>query len=384
MEIIKIVIKKIFILFFLGFYSIGLCQSSERSISFDNIQKRIDDINLKISLLKSDIKKPPNNPAQNNNLLNTETKTLNISPTDVKSPVANYNDKLETLKFRDSKLSQDIDPMDQSIRVSEKEFIPLNDNNTETSSGLDDFQYSNTTQMLTSDYKSENSYEKTQIIENKTEQNQPSLNDTTHKTNESKNFFELNNLSNLNSLSFSMGVTMPNKSVFRGYGIQFEEGEQYSVEYHRKFGYFFIGSTIAAKIYQNKKITGIKVDDSIKGNTSDYIHLVDTGQIRATGENKLYALAINAGWQPKLTNRIFLRNKFAVGLAHSNKELKIEDSVLTQSDTVFYYSLLFGLGIQWSNNINSIFYYQFDGQSETARFDDQTFHEIGLSLGVDY
>jgi hypothetical protein len=384
MEIIKIVIKKIFILFILGFHSTGLCQSSERSIYLDNIQKRIDDLNLKISLLKSDSQKLPNNSAQNNHLLYTETETINVSPIDAKSPVANYNNELDPLKFRDSKNNQVIDSLNQSQFVSEKESIQLNKNNTNSSNGLDDVQLSNTNQMLTSEYKSENRNEKTQIIENKTEQNQSYPNDTTHKPNESKNFFELNNLSNLNSLSFYMGVTMPNKSVFRRYGIQFEEGEQYSVEYHRKFGYFFIGSTIAAKIYDNKKITGIKVDDTIKGNTSDYIHLIDTGQIRATGENKLYALTINAGWQPKLTNRIFLRNKFAVGLAHSNKELKIEDSVLTQSDTVFYYSLLFGLGIQWSNNINSLFYYQFDGQSETARFDDQTFHEIGLSLGVNY
>jgi hypothetical protein len=335
-------------------------------------------------LLKSDSQKLPNNSAQSNHLLYTETETINVSPIDAKSPVANYNDELDPLKFLDSKDNQVIDPLNQSKFVSEKESIQLNENNTNSSNGLDDVQLSNTNQMLTSEYKSENRNEKTQIIENKTEQNQSYPNDTTHKPNESKNFFELNNLSNLNSLSFYMGVTMPNKSVFRRYGIQFEEGEQYSVEYHRKFGYFFIGSTIAAKIYDNKKITGIKVDDTIKGNTSDYIHLIDTGQIRATGENKLYALTINAGWQPKLTNRIFLRNKFAVGLAHSNKELKIEDSVLTQSDTVFYYSLLFGLGIQWSNNINSLFYYQFDGQSETARFDDQTFHEIGLSLGVNY
>ena len=73
---------------------------------------------------------------------------------------------------------------------------------------------------------------------------------------------------------------MPNKSKFRKYGIQFEEGEQYSIEYIRNFGSFFLGSTLSTKLYENKKITGIKVDDRIKGDSSDYIHLVDTGQIK--------------------------------------------------------------------------------------------------------
>ena len=112
---------------------------------------------------------------------------------------------------------------------------------------------------------------------------------------------------------------MPNKSEFRKYGIQFEEGNNYTIEYHKKLGSYFIGSTIGAKYYMNKKITGIKIDDTIKGNSSDYIHLVETGQIRASGENKLYSCSLIAGWQPKLTDRFFIKNKISSGLAHSER-----------------------------------------------------------------
>ena len=96
-----------------------------------------------------------------------------------------------------------------------------------------------------------------------------------------------------NSFSFYYGFTMPNKSNFRKYGIQFHEGQQLSLEYLRKFDSFFLGTLhLPQRFTKIRKITGIRVDDTIKGRSADYIHLVETGQINAFGQNRLFALSI--------------------------------------------------------------------------------------------
>jgi hypothetical protein len=348
--------KTFSLLYLFGVLSVLNSQDTEKSESFNNIQKKIESLKVRMSLLQQNEKVFPK--IQKKVSLTTETTEPQESPKinvirqgSGDAGIYQLINKVNELKSRVDPLNQKID----SLTDIQKNQIP-------------------DPEIATPDIKKEtkqtNNSEKQDSIED--EKNKPKIN------------FLLNNEPTNNSLNFYTGFVMPNKSKFRKYGIQFEEGEQYSIEYIRNFGSFFLGSTFSTKFYENKKITGIKVDDRIKGDSSDYIHLVDTGQIRASGENRSFALSISSGWEPYLSDRFFMRNKVSMGMAFSEKEIKIEEHMLTQSDSVFYYSFLAGVGVQWTNLFHTLFYYQFDGQSEVERFNDQTFHEIGMSFGINY
>ena len=365
--------KKIF--FHIYFLSVLLCspaQGNERSKALDALQSKIDSLNARILSLRNNGRTSPT--------INLSTEKISdntSSPVFLNKQGVNKTDDYRILEEVNS-LNPQLNPLDEEIKaVSAQEntqlpkpslyFDEVNqpDYQLETKTG-------NGETALVAETKQPNS-DKTNENESKKTGGEGSQND-----------FIADGHSKRNSFSFYYGFTMPNKSNFRKYGIQFHEGQQFSLEYLRKFDSFFLGATFATKVYENKKITGIRVDDTIKGRSADYIHLVETGQINAFGQNRLFALSINGGWKPILTDRIFMKNKISMGMAFSDRELKIEEQMLTQSDMVLYYSFLSGLGIQWNDFFHTLFYYQFDGQSETERFDDQTFHELGISFGIDY
>ena len=356
-QLAELRMRKIFSLLCLfGVLSVLNSQDSEKSESFNDIQKKIESLKARMSLLQQNEK--VFSKIQKTVSLTTETSeqkedsTINvIRQGSDEADIYQLLKKVNQLKSRVDPLNQKID----SLTGVKENKIP---------------ELERATPDIQKETKQANYVELQNSIEN--QRSKPKFN------------FSLNNQPTNNSLSFYSGFVMPNKSKFRKYGIQFEEGEQYSIEYIRNFGSFFLGSTLSTKLYENKKITGIKVDDRIKGDSSDYIHLVDTGQIKSSGENRSFALSISTGWEPNLSDRIFMRNKVSMGMAFSEKEIKIEEHMLTQSDSVFYYSFLSGIGLQWTNLFHTLFYYQFDGQSEVERFNDQTFHEIGMSFGIDY
>jgi hypothetical protein len=348
--------KTFLILCLFGVLSALNSQDTEISDNFNNIQKKIESLKARMSLLQQNEKVFPK--IQKPVSLTTETSEPKEDSTkNVIKQGSDDTDIYQLLK-KVNELKSRVDPLNQkldSLTDIQENQIP---------------DPERATPVIQKETKQSNYFEKQYSIED--EKNKPKFN------------FSLNNEPTNNSLNFYTGFVMPNKSKFRKYGIQFEEGEQYSIEYIRKFGSFFLGSTLSTKLYENKKITGIKVDDRIKGDSSDYIHLVDTGQIKSSGKNRSFALSISTGWEPYLSDRIFMRNKVNMGMAFSEKEIKIEEHILTQSDSVFYYSFLSGIGVQWTNLFHTLFYYQFDGQSEVERFNDQTFHEIGISFGINY
>ena len=368
--------KKLFcITIFLAQSLVTFSQNSKKSTALDEIQKKIDDLNTRISSLAS--KKARSSITNPNSPISKKTGYRNIEEKESDKKFNTYEllEKINSIKAKAVPIFENIETQNQEKNIlsttSEENFTIIEPDNN-----------------ITKDTNSENSSENktdSKIIFSELDNSKDTQNEQEKNRNKTYGkIFVLDDSISVNNLSLYLGFSMPNKSKFRKYGIQFEEGNNYTIEYHKKLGSYFIGSTIGAKYYMNKKITGISIDDTIKGNSSDYIHLVETGQIRASGENKLYSFSLIAGWQPKLTDRIFIKNKISLGLAHSERELKIEEHTLTQSDTLMYYSLLSGLGIRWTNHFYSLFYYQFDGQSEVSRFDDQTFHEIGISLGVEY
>ena len=171
-----------------------------------------------------------------------------------------------------------------------------------------------------------------------------------------------------NELNFYFGFLLPKNSTFRSYGIQFEHGSQFELEYERRFGSFSLGSSVSGKFYGNKKIIGIPI----------------VGEILTEGENKIFMTSLLAGWKTQLNEILFIKGKISGGVAFANQNLRILNNSITQSDTSLYYSSLIGIGLQWTNFANTMLYYQYDGFQSSGNLGDQSFHQIGVSLGMNY
>jgi len=171
-----------------------------------------------------------------------------------------------------------------------------------------------------------------------------------------------------NELNFYFGFLLPKNSTFRSYGIQFEHGSQFELEYERRFGSFSLGSSVSGKFYGNKKINGIPI----------------VGEMLTEGENKIFMTSLLAGWKTQLNEILFIKGKISGGVAFANQNLRILNNSITQSDTSLYYSSLIGIGLQWTNFANTMLYYQYDGFQSSGNLGDQSFHQIGVSLGMNY
>lgn len=171
-----------------------------------------------------------------------------------------------------------------------------------------------------------------------------------------------------NELNFYFGFLFPKNSTFRSYGIQFEHGSQFELEYERRFGSFSLGSSVSGKFYGNKKINGIPI----------------VGEMLAAGENKIFMTSLLAGWKTQLNEILFIKGKISGGVAFANQNLRILNNSITQNHTSLYYSSLIGIGLQWTNFANTMLYYQYDGFQSSGNLGDQSFHQIGVSLGMNY
>ena len=171
-----------------------------------------------------------------------------------------------------------------------------------------------------------------------------------------------------NELNFYFGFLLPKNSTFRSYGIQFEHGSQFELEYERRFGSFSLGSSVSGKFYGNKKIIGIPI----------------VGEMLTEGENKIFMTSLLAGWKTQLNEILFIKGKISGGVAFANQNLRILNNSITQNHTSLYYSSLIGIVLQWTNFANTMLYYQYDGFQSSGNLGDQSFHQIGVSLGMNY
>lgn len=171
-----------------------------------------------------------------------------------------------------------------------------------------------------------------------------------------------------NKLNFSFGFLLPENSTYRNYGIQFEHGSQFELEYSRRFGSFTVGSSVAGKFYGNEKINGIPI----------------LGEMLTAGENKIFMTSLLTGWKAQLNEVLFVEGKISGGIAFANQNLQILNNSITQSDSSLYYSTLIGMGLEWNKLASTMLYYQIDGFESAGNFGDQSFHQIGISLGLNY
>jgi hypothetical protein len=172
---------------------------------------------------------------------------------------------------------------------------------------------------------------------------------------------------NKNSFNFYYGFSIPNLSEYKGDTIKFKDGQEFSFEYLRDYGYLSLGLGYSFKSFENERW-------SIPGVTTDI-----------SGDNTLHSFKVSVGMEPEVNNLIFLRAKFSGGFAVRNHELLFDSGDQEEySETSFYYAFLTGIGFKWSDYFHSLIYYKFDGAATTPHFGHASFHQFGLGFGLDF
>ena len=172
---------------------------------------------------------------------------------------------------------------------------------------------------------------------------------------------------NRNSFNFYYGFSIPNLSEYKGDTIKFKDGQEFSFEFLRDYGYLSLGLGYSFKSFENERW-------SIPGFTSEI-----------SGDNTLHSLNVSVGLEPEVNDLIFLRARFSGGFAVRNHELLFDSGDQKEySENSFHYVFLTGIGFKWSDYFHSLIYYKFDGASTTPHFGHASFHQFGLGFGLDF
>tara|TARA_Y100000385_G_C13056360_1_gene622169 strand:+ start:156 stop:1544 length:1389 start_codon:yes stop_codon:yes gene_type:complete len=172
---------------------------------------------------------------------------------------------------------------------------------------------------------------------------------------------------NRNSFNFYYGFSIPNLSEYKGDTIKFKDGQEFSFEFLRDYGYLSLGLGYSFKSFENERY-------SIPGYTSEI-----------SGDNTLHSLNVSVGLEPEVNDLIFLRARFSGGFAVRNHELLFDSGDQEEySENSFYYAFLTGIGFKWSDYFHSLIYYKFDGAATTPHFGHASFHQFGLGFGLDF
>ena len=172
---------------------------------------------------------------------------------------------------------------------------------------------------------------------------------------------------NRNSFNFYYGFSIPNLSEYKGDTIKFKDGQEFSFEFLRDYGYLSLGLGYSFKSFENERW-------SIPGFTSEI-----------SGDNTLHSLNVSVGLEPEVNDLIFLRARFSGGFAVRNHELLFDSGDQEEySENSFYYAFLTGIGFKWSDYFHSLIYYKFDGAATTPYFGHASFHQFGLGFGLDF
>ena len=168
------------------------------------------------------------------------------------------------------------------------------------------------------------------------------------------------------SFNFYFGMIMPQTSEIGIAPINFENGEQISIEYLRDFGFMSIGGSYFYNKFDNKQFS------------------VNNFVIPVTGSNSNHGFYISSVIEPKVTESLFLRGKLSGGISFRSNEVIASGLTKRYTASPFKYSLLVGIGYKWSDYFNSLLFYEFDGVTASGELGGITTHQFGLGLGLDF
>ena len=180
---------------------------------------------------------------------------------------------------------------------------------------------------------------------------------------------------NKNSFRFSYAICIPHDTGYGNYNLEYDTGHSIGLSYNRDYESFFWGIQLGVKVFENKKMTNIPT-----WLPQNYQSILSNPK----GNNYSTNLSLLAGIKHDLTQKLYFQGNLGVGISYSSDQIKLGSIRVNYDETNFYGALAAGIGIQFSELMSLLLFYEIDAHGDSGRIDNRVFSQVGLNLGIHY
>lgn len=173
---------------------------------------------------------------------------------------------------------------------------------------------------------------------------------------------------NKNSFKFSYAICIPHDTDFASYKMEYRTGHSIGFTYSRHHDWFFWGLQLGAKFFESDKMTDIPF----------------WGNLPTEGNNYSTNLSLISGLRHNLNDKFYVQGNIGLGINKSWDEIQIGSTTVKYDETNFYGALAAGIGIQFSEFISMLLFYEIDAHGDSGRLDNRVFSQLGLKMGLHY
>lgn len=178
----------------------------------------------------------------------------------------------------------------------------------------------------------------------------------------------INTKQNKNSFRFSYAICIPHDTDFASYKMEYRIGHSIGFTYSRHHDWFFWGLQLGAKFFESDKMTDIPF----------------WGNLPAKGNNYSTNLSLISGLRHSLNDKFYVQGNIGLGINNSWDEIQLGSTTVKYDETNFYGALAAGIGIQFSEFISMLLFYEIDAHGDSGRLDSRVFSQLGLKMGFHY
>ncbi|MEK9773709.1 MAG: hypothetical protein VW576_09110 [Opitutae bacterium] len=173
---------------------------------------------------------------------------------------------------------------------------------------------------------------------------------------------------NKNSFRFSYAICIPHDTDFANYKMEYHTGHSIGLTYSRHHDWFFWGLHLGAKFFESDKMSDIPL----------------WGDLPASGNNYSTNFSLISGLSYNLNEKFYVQGNIGVGINHSWDEIQLGSTTVKYNEANLYGALGAGIGIQFSEFVSMLLFYEIDVHGDSGRLDSRVFSQLGLKMGFHY
>ena len=173
---------------------------------------------------------------------------------------------------------------------------------------------------------------------------------------------------NKNSFSFSYAICIPHNTAFANYSMEYHTGHSIGLTYSRHHDWFFWGLQLGSKFFESDKMSNIPL----------------WGDLPATGNNYSTNFSLISGIRHNFNDRFYFQGNLGFGINYSRDEIQLGSTTVKYNETNFYGASVAGIGIQFSEFMSLLIFYEIDAHGDSGRLDTRVFSQFGLKTGFHY
>jgi hypothetical protein len=169
-------------------------------------------------------------------------------------------------------------------------------------------------------------------------------------------------------LSCSYAFSFPLETAFREYHMDYEVGHHLELKFSRMWDDFFLGLSLGSKIFENENLKMPYSPGRL--------------ELPASGSNYSLFSNVSVGIEHFLNNNLFLTGSAGIGFGIAWDKIEVGGIRIFSDNDYFLYGMAqFGMGYAFNDLFSLLAYYQFDAQGSRNYYDNQYFHQVGVSAG---